>query len=161
MRALRCALTARPRFGMTNLPAPPLHSFTASLKSSSKKADAVFFGVPTFSAKWATIFDLLIGFAAIDFNSPLWNSSCAGAPRARITFQHARHYKDTASARQAKSSKNPIKRRFFRVLRQKWQIHGACAVVEHRLRAWRAIFRLLFSCGFISWRKPHDRLAID
>src|SRR5579883_2100456 len=27
MRALRCAFTARPMFGITNLPAPPLHSY--------------------------------------------------------------------------------------------------------------------------------------
>src|SRR5271168_3426810 len=71
MRALRCALTARPRLGMTNLPAPPLHSFTANLNSSSKKDAAVFFGVPHFSAICATTFDLLIGFAAIEFLSPL------------------------------------------------------------------------------------------
>src|SRR5882762_11508697 len=34
IRALRCAFTTRPIPGMTNLPAPPLASFTASLKSS-------------------------------------------------------------------------------------------------------------------------------
>src|SRR5579863_1445304 len=61
MRALRCAFTARPIFGMTNLPAPPLHSLTASLKSSSKKSAAAFFGVPHFSAICDTILDLLIG----------------------------------------------------------------------------------------------------
>src|ERR1700729_44039 len=65
MRALRCAFTARPRFGMTNFPAEPLHSFTASLNSSSKNCAAVFLGVPTFSAMWDTIFDLLIGFAIL------------------------------------------------------------------------------------------------
>src|SRR5579862_6974904 len=70
MRALRWAFTARPRFGITNLPAAPLHSFTASLKSSSKNSAAVFLGVPHFSARCATIFDLLIGFA-IEFLSPL------------------------------------------------------------------------------------------
>src|SRR5713101_7649580 len=62
MRALRCAFTARPILGMTNFPAGPLHSLTASLKSSSKNITAVFFGVPHFSAIYATIFDLLIGF---------------------------------------------------------------------------------------------------
>ena len=63
MRALRCALTTRPIFGITNLPAPPLASLTASLNSSSKNCAATFFGVPTFSAMWATILDLLSGFA--------------------------------------------------------------------------------------------------
>src|SRR2546427_6751487 len=62
MRALRWAFTARPILGMTNFPAAPLHSLTASLKSSSKNIAAVFFGVPHFSAMYATIFDLLIGF---------------------------------------------------------------------------------------------------
>src|ERR1019366_4503619 len=70
MRALRCALTARPRFGITNFPAPPLHSFTASLNSSSKNVATVFFGVLVFSAKWATTFDLLNGFAIL-IDSPL------------------------------------------------------------------------------------------
>src|ERR1700733_1328962 len=65
MRALRCALTARPRLGITNLPAPPLHSLTASLKSSSKKAATVFLGTSTFSARCPTIFDLLNGFAIV------------------------------------------------------------------------------------------------
>src|ERR1700675_1201709 len=65
MRALRCAFTARPRFGITNFPAAPLHSFTASLKSSSKKSAAVFLGVPHFSARCDTTFVLLIGLAAI------------------------------------------------------------------------------------------------
>lgn len=65
IRALRCALTARPRPGITNLPAP-LDSFTASLNSSSKNYATCFFdtgfsGVLTFSARCATIFDLLIG----------------------------------------------------------------------------------------------------
>src|SRR6201998_3310331 len=69
MRALRWALTARPRFGITNLPAPPLHSFTANLKSSSKNALTVFLGVSHFSARWPTTLDLLIGFA-ISFLSP-------------------------------------------------------------------------------------------
>src|SRR6266849_7355823 len=65
MRALRCAFTARPMLGMTNLPAAPLHSLTASLKSSSKKSTAVFFGVPHFSATCDTTLVLLIGLAAI------------------------------------------------------------------------------------------------
>src|ERR1700676_2491865 len=65
MRALRCAFTARPMFGITNFPAPPLHSLTASLKSSSKKSTAVFFGVPHFSAICDTTLVLLIGLAAI------------------------------------------------------------------------------------------------
>src|SRR5580704_7510779 len=70
MRALRCAFTARPMPGMTNLPAL-LDSFTASLNSSSKKDAACFLeiglsGVLTFSAMWAIIFDLLNG-VAIEF----------------------------------------------------------------------------------------------
>src|ERR1700719_3660178 len=69
MRALRCALTARPKLGITNLPALPLHSLTASLKSSSKNVATVFLGVPLLSARWATIFDLLIGFAIVFFFS--------------------------------------------------------------------------------------------
>src|SRR5580704_13559342 len=57
--------------GITNLPAEPLASFTASLKSSSKKVAAVFLGVPTFSAMCATILVLLKGLAAIlDFYPP-------------------------------------------------------------------------------------------
>src|ERR1700687_5016096 len=68
MRALRCAFTARPIFGITNLPAAPLHSFTARLNSSSKNDAACFFEigfsfVPTFSAIVATILLLLIGLA--------------------------------------------------------------------------------------------------
>src|SRR5256884_3882275 len=58
MRALRCALTKRPSPGITNLPAAPLASLTASLKSSSKNVVAVFFGVPTFSAMCPTTFVL-------------------------------------------------------------------------------------------------------
>src|ERR1700733_8793617 len=65
MRALRCAFTTRPMPGMTNLPAPPLDSLTASLNSSSKNKAAVFFGEPIFSAMWDTIFVLLKGLAAI------------------------------------------------------------------------------------------------
>src|ERR1700733_12576725 len=72
MRALRCALTARPRFGITNFPAPPLHSFTASLNSSSKNVATVFFGVLVLFASWATIFDLLNVFA-IFIRPPLRN----------------------------------------------------------------------------------------
>src|SRR6202040_430364 len=41
MRALRCALTARPMPGITNLP-ELLASFTASLNNSSKKATVCF-----------------------------------------------------------------------------------------------------------------------
>ena len=47
------------------LPALPLASFTASLKSSSKKRAAVFLGVPTFSAMCETTLVLLKGLAAI------------------------------------------------------------------------------------------------
>src|SRR4029077_6351698 len=91
MRALRWALTARPRFGITNLPAPPLHSFTANLKSSSKNVLIVFFGVSHFSARWPTILDLLIGFAisffyppvAFDSFEPLWRPESG---RARATL---------------------------------------------------------------------------
>src|SRR5215467_7547246 len=70
MRALRCAFTTRPMPGMTNLPAPPLASLTASLWSSSKKRAACFLGVPSFSAMCATIFVLLSGLAAIYFAYP-------------------------------------------------------------------------------------------
>src|SRR5713101_7650074 len=70
MRALRCAFTARPIFGITNLPAPPLHSLTARLKSSSKNWAAVFFDVPHFSAMLATTLLLVIGLAAIEFVYP-------------------------------------------------------------------------------------------
>src|SRR6267378_8696005 len=70
MRALRCAFTTRPMPGITNLPAPPLASFTASLCNSSKKRAACFFGVPSFSAMWETIFVLLSGLAAIYFAYP-------------------------------------------------------------------------------------------
>src|ERR1700687_1499355 len=67
MRALRCALTARPMPGITNLPAL-FDSFTASLNSSSKKAETCFFdtgfsGVLTLSAMCAIILDLLMGVA--------------------------------------------------------------------------------------------------
>src|SRR5208337_1708599 len=55
---------------MTNLPALPLASFTASLWSSSKKEATVFLAVPTFSAMCATIFVLLSGLAAISFAYP-------------------------------------------------------------------------------------------
>src|ERR1700731_556258 len=65
MRALRCAFTTRPMPGITNLPAAPLASFTASLKSSSKKRAAVFFDVASFSAICDTVLVLLIGLAAI------------------------------------------------------------------------------------------------
>src|SRR5437762_3579158 len=65
MRALRCAFTTRPIPGITNLPAAPLASFTASLNSSSKKRAAVFFAVPTFSAMCPTTLVLLSGLAAI------------------------------------------------------------------------------------------------
>src|SRR5258707_10118929 len=70
MRALRCALTTRPMPGITNLPAPPLASFTASLCNSSKKRAACFFAVPSFSAICETIFVLLSGLAAIYFAYP-------------------------------------------------------------------------------------------
>src|ERR1700724_2881835 len=63
MRALRCAFTARPMPGITNLPAL-FASFTASLKSSSKKATTCFLEtgfseVLTLSAMCAMILDLL------------------------------------------------------------------------------------------------------
>src|SRR5271154_3922121 len=82
MRALRCAFTARPMPGITNLPAP-LASFTASLNSSSKKAAACFLeigfsGVLTLSAMWAMIFDLLNG-VAIEFYF-LLRCNCLSAP---------------------------------------------------------------------------------
>src|ERR1700687_3403572 len=84
IRALRCALTARPKLGITNLPAPPLHSFTASLNSSSKNATTVFLGVPTLSDRWATIFDLLNGFAIV---LPLSSSNVT--PALAAGAQHA------------------------------------------------------------------------
>src|SRR5580692_6174212 len=67
MRALRCAFTARPMPGITNLPAL-FDSFTASLNNSSKKATTCFLetgfsSVLTFSVMYAIILDLLIGFA--------------------------------------------------------------------------------------------------
>src|ERR1700733_12577201 len=70
MRALRCAFTARPIPGITNLPAL-FASFTASLNSSSKKAttcflDTGFSEVLTLSAMCAMILDLLSG-VAIEF----------------------------------------------------------------------------------------------
>src|SRR5258707_8926959 len=70
MRALRCAFTARPMLGMTNLPAGALHSLTPSFKSSSKKSAAVFFGVAHFSATCHTTLVLLIGFAALHYSCP-------------------------------------------------------------------------------------------
>ena len=92
MRALRCALTARPRFGITNLPAPPLHSFTASLNSSSKNAATVFFGVPLFRQ---VRHDLRLAQRLchlISFSSSKLISSCSVSPheyalgRARATL---------------------------------------------------------------------------
>src|SRR5689334_21313412 len=73
MRALRCAFTARPIPGMTNLP-ELLASFTASLNNSSKKAAVCFFEIGlsvvlTLSAICAMILDLLNG-VAIDFQFP-------------------------------------------------------------------------------------------
>src|SRR5258708_30111684 len=65
MGALRCVLRAGRILGIKNFPAGPLHSFTASLNSSSKKSAATFFGVPHFSARCDTTFVLLIGLAAI------------------------------------------------------------------------------------------------
>src|ERR1700723_4443070 len=67
MRALRCALTARPMPGITNFPAL-LASFTANLKSSSKKLATCFLDtglspVLTLSAMCAMILDLLKGVA--------------------------------------------------------------------------------------------------
>src|ERR1700733_264542 len=70
IRALRCALTTRPNPGITNLPALPLASFTASLKSSSKKRAAVFLGRLVFSARCETILVLLKGLAAIFYVYP-------------------------------------------------------------------------------------------
>src|SRR6202035_4717145 len=71
MRALRCAFTARPMPGITNLPAL-LDSFTASLNNSSKKADICFLdtgfsGVLTLSDRCAMILDLL-NAVAIEFS---------------------------------------------------------------------------------------------
>src|ERR1700743_1501795 len=67
MRALRCAFTARPMPGITNLP-ELFASFTASLNNSSKKATVCFLetgfsGVLTLSVMYAIILDLLSGFA--------------------------------------------------------------------------------------------------
>src|SRR5579859_1772340 len=99
MRALRWALTARPRFGMTNLPAPPLHSFTANLKSSSKNVLIVFFGVSHFSARWPTILDLLIGFAISFFLS-----SCS------VRFLRVRFLRAFVEARIRPRTRDTIKR---------------------------------------------------
>src|ERR1700743_3155212 len=88
MRALRCALTTRPNPGITNLPALPLASFTASLKSSSKKRAAVFLGVPAFSARCETILVLLKGLAAIlDFYPPQFFNS-----ESKVAFEPSRAF---------------------------------------------------------------------
>src|ERR1700676_4677144 len=130
MRALRCALTARPRLGITNLPALPLHSLTASLKSSSKNVATVFLGVPLLSARWATIFDLLIGFAIVFFfSSSKVSSGFAVSPDCGAVY--ARHYKDTRRARQAKTAKNTIKMRVPEIVFQNHQ----------------------YPCGFYGWVK--------
>src|SRR5262250_334741 len=91
MRALRCAFTTRPIPGMTNLPAPPLASLTASLWSSSKKRAACFFGVLSFSAMCATIFVLLSGLAAIYFAYPpefSFHPGAAGTSRRILPTTH-------------------------------------------------------------------------
>ena len=59
IRALRFALTALPSPGITNCP-PLLVCFVARVASSSMSAAAVFFGIPAFSAKCATIWDFVI-----------------------------------------------------------------------------------------------------
>src|SRR5579871_3945982 len=105
MRALRCAFTARPRFGITNLPAPPLHSLTASLKSSSKNEFTVFLGVSNFSARWPTILDLLIGFAISILPLLRRSFGIRAFVEARIRAAHARHYKESPAATQEKMQK--------------------------------------------------------
>src|ERR1700675_858016 len=98
MRALRCALTARPRLGITNLPALPLHSFTASLKSSSKNCPAPFLVVPHFSAMYATILDLLMGFAIFVLDLLLSLDWCEPPRSFPLGHRaaHGRHYKDSS-----------------------------------------------------------------
>src|SRR5579872_3068634 len=69
--------------GITNLPAL-LDSFTASLKSSSKKVETCFLetgfsGVLILSARCAIILDLLRGLA-IEFILPPQNCKCGSAP---------------------------------------------------------------------------------
>src|SRR5437879_11758186 len=55
---------------MTNFPAPPLASLTASLWSSSKKVTIIFLVVLAFSARCETILVLLSGLAAISSAYP-------------------------------------------------------------------------------------------
>src|SRR5438132_14412477 len=107
MRALRWALTARPRFGITNLPAPPLHSFTANLKSSSKNELTIFLGVSHFSARWPTILDLLIGFAISFVSPPL--AFLRAFVHARTRLSHAHDYKESPDATQEQMQKTPRK----------------------------------------------------
>ncbi len=59
VRALRFAFTALPSPGITNCPLL-LASFVATVTSSARTVAAVFFGIPTFSAKCATTWDFVI-----------------------------------------------------------------------------------------------------
>src|SRR5262249_34515458 len=124
MRALRCAFTTRPMPGITNLPAPPLASFTASLCNSSKKRAACFFGVLSFSAMCATIFVLLSGLAAIYFAYPPDFSFHPGAARTSLEFfrlphvysektRAARDYSQVSLITQAETRKNQGKTKIF------------------------------------------------
>src|SRR5271154_2653898 len=113
MRALRCAFTARPIPGMTNLPAP-LASFTASLNSSSKNDAACFFeigfsGELTLSAMWAIILDLLNG-VAIEFYFLL---RCKCFLRPPASGMPAVHYSRPAGGTQGERFKKPGKTGVF------------------------------------------------
>ena len=116
--------------GITNLPALPLHSFTASLKSSSKNVATVFLGVPLLSARWATIFDLLIGFAIVFFfSSSKVSSGSAVSPDCGQCTRDTIKTPDVQGKR--KQSKNTIKMRVPEI-----------AVQNHQ-----------YSCGFCGWVK--------
>src|SRR3984957_11145552 len=108
MRALRCAFTARPKPGMTNLPVD-FASFTASLKSSSKNKETVFLGSSTFSARCATIFDLLSGFA-IELCFLLRSGLIQYPGAAEIRKDYSRPFINA----QEKMRKKPIKRGFLK-----------------------------------------------
>lgn len=65
MRALRPALTALPRPGITNCPLL-LHSFVAKAASSSRTAVAAFLRIPALLDRCDTICDLVMLFANLN-----------------------------------------------------------------------------------------------
>src|SRR5574337_432905 len=114
MRALRCAFTARPMPGITNLPALRLSS-TARLKRSSKNDAACFFEIGlsfvlTLSAICAMILDLLIGFAIESFSPQSEVFSGCSPPGGRG------HYSRSARLTQAKMHENAQKIEVFPIL---------------------------------------------